>query len=264
MHGREGPGRESRVLSVKLGGSVITDKEKPFTLRLGLVEQVAGALAEAAEATGSRYMIVLGGGSYGHVAAHELRRGSAPVPEALSAITAAMLELAQAVADVLSMKGLRPVLYPPHAFCQPRGLRPGCAWRHVLEAFHAGATPVLYGDAYPCSSGWCIVSGDELAVEAACAIGASHVLYVSDVDGIYGVGGKLLERVTLNDVARLASLSSRQSGYDVTGGLARKIEALRENWCSTLRGVWVVNGLFPERVKALIMGERVPATLVLP
>jgi len=260
----QGPGGQGRVLSVKLGGSVVTDKERPFTLRLGLLGRIAAALAAVAKETGTRYVVTLGGGSFGHVAAHEAQEAGASPAEALSVVTSVMAELAQAVADVLAMHGMRPVVYPPHAFCKPLGLRPSCSWSPVSEALRLGATPLLYGDAYPCGDGWCIVSGDELAVEAACALGASHVIYVSDVDGIYGPSGELLREVKLEEVARLATVAGRERGYDVTGGLARKIRAIRENWCAGLHGVWVVNGLRPERIRSLVAGRPTVATLVLP
>jgi isopentenyl phosphate kinase len=264
MPGGQGPGRPGRVLALKIGGSVATDKERPFSVRLRALEHIAAQLAEAAQRQGLRYGVVLGGGSFGHVVAHEMRSRCAAPAEALSATTMAMVELAQAVADVLAMHGLRPVVYPPHAFCSPRGLRPNCRWEHVATALGLGATPLLYGDAYPCGGDWCIVSGDELAVEMACSLGASHLVYLTDVDGVYGPDGRLLERVRVAELEDQAG--SRRTGYDVTGGLARKIMALRENWCSSLRGVWVVNGLSSDDrlLRLLATGETSPATLVTP
>ena len=262
MPGGQRDGRQGGVLPIKLGGSVITDKERPFSLRLAVVERVAWELARAAQEQGLSYVIVLGGGSYGHAAAKMVREAGAPAPEALSIVTGAMAELALAAADVFSMAGLRPVLYPPHAFCRPRGLRPGCDWGLVVEALEAGVTPVTYGDAYPCGEGWCIVSGDELLVEAACAVGASRAVYVSDVDGIYGPDGRVLGEASLQELRGLAAAAGRRGGYDVTGGLARKIAALAENRCPGLASVWVVNGMREGRLYRLLSRWDAEATLV--
>ena len=266
MHGGKEPGRQGGVLAVKIGGSVATVKEKPFTLRLRALERIAWQLARAQRSHGTRYGVVLGGGSFGHVVAHELQEGGAPASEALSAVTAAMEELARVVADVLMLNGLRPIVYPPHGMCRPRGLKPNCMWDVVVDAFRLGATPLLYGDAYPCGDGWCIVSGDELVVEMACRLGASHVIYLTDVDGVYDHEGRLVRRIRVGDLARLAAPRGRRTGYDVTGGLARKVEAMVANWCPELRGVWVLNGLAgDERLYQLLQGDTsVPATLVEP
>ncbi|MEM2795196.1 MAG: hypothetical protein QXY49_05015, partial [Thermofilaceae archaeon] len=57
-------GRE--LVIVKLGGSLITDKEKPFTLRKDALEEASIKLAEIAKSI--KLLIVHGGGSYGHYA----------------------------------------------------------------------------------------------------------------------------------------------------------------------------------------------------
>ena len=258
--GHGGPGG---VYVVKIGGSVATRKDEPFSIRLPVLRSIARQLRAAVDA-GVRVGVVLGGGSYGHVVAHAYRGSEAPASEALSAVTASMLELALAVSDVLAGEGLRPVVYPPHAFCSPRGLRPGCSWRQVVEALELGAVPLVYGDAYPCGGDWCIVSGDELAVEMACSVGAEYVVYLSDVDGVIGSDGSVIPVLRLSDAALEAAPVERR-GYDVTGGMLRKIEAVRENRCPGLRGVWVLNGLArDDRLLRLLRGERVVSTLIIP
>jgi len=249
---------------VKIGGSVATRKDEPFSVRVDVLRRLARQLRAAAEEEGAGIGIVLGGGSFGHVVAHAYRGSGAPASEALSAVTSSMLELALAVADVLTGEGLRPVVYPPHAFCSPRGLRPGCEWRQAAEALRLGAVPLVYGDAYPCGDDWCIVSGDELAVEMACSLGAEYVVYLSDVDGVIGSDGTVIPVLRLGDAALEAAPLERR-GYDVTGGMLRKIEAVRENSCPGLRGVWVINGLAgDDRLLRLLRGERVVSTLIIP
>ncbi len=249
-----GPGG---VYVVKLGGSVLTDKRRPFSLRLGVVERLA---AELAAARGRLAGLVLGGGSFGHYTARVALEEAGGPGEVLGLVSAAMMELALAVVDVLHSKGLYTLVLPPHAFCRPRGLRPGCDWAAARAARNVGAVPLTYGDAYPCSRGACIVSGDELLLEMACALGASEAVYVTDVDGLI-VGGRLVEEVGVDELAALAA-GGRSEGYDVTGGFARKLEALRQNLCPGLRSVWIVNGLKPGRLQRLLEGDRVTATRV--
>ena len=261
MRGRGGSGGQGELYAVKLGGSILTDKRRPFSLRLGVVERLADELSGAADRVVG---LVLGGGSYGHYVAHEALSLSAQPREAISMITMSMLELAMAVSDVLQSRGLWPVLYPPHSFCKPSGVRPGCSWELAAPLLDAGALPVTYGDAVPCSGGGaCIVSGDELLLEMACSLGAGTAVYVTDVDGLMH-GGRVLGEVTLDELETLAAASGgRREGYDVTGGLARKLLVLRENRCPGLRSVWIINGLRPGRLERLLATGSAPGTRIL-
>ncbi len=262
MPARQGSRGTSRVHVVKIGGSVATNKERPFSLRIRVLRSIMEQLA-AAEEQGARFALVIGGGSFGHPVASIYRATQAPVAEAYSTITSVMLELALAVAELAREAGLRPVIHPPHSFCRPSGLKPNCSWSIVARDLEAGATPLAYGDVYLTPQGWEIVSGDELSVEMACSLRARSLIYVTDVDGILGPDGRVIERLSLGDAAtEVAQLGTR--GADVTGGALRKIWALRENMCPDLNEIWVVNGLAEGRLFRLLRGEPVVATLITP
>jgi len=248
------PRRQSSVFVVKLGGSIITYKDKAFTPRLSALERIASELASIYEE--SSLGIVLGGGSYGHYAALQQRENETNAANALYMVSSLMLELSQLVVDVLALHGIPALIYPPHALCSPKGLRPNCYWEQARNAISIGAVPVTYGDIYPCSSdkGWCIVSGDELAMEMACSLGARKVVYASDVDGILDDRGNVVKEISLSELYGSRILASESSHVDVTGGLRRKLDSIRENWCSGLQEVWIVNGLREGRIIGAIKG----------
>ena len=264
MHAREGAGGPGGVYIVKLGGSVVSDKTRPFSLRLALLHQLAEALAESLEAGAAVRGIVLGGGSYGHYTAKTCMDAGCGAGEAFPLVTGAMLELAAAVADVLHGHGVPVAVYPPHSMCSPSGLRPGCRWEPVMEAVEAGVVPLTYGDAYVSGGRWLILSGDELSLEMACNLGASHVAYLTDVDGVI-LGGRVAREIRVGELDSLqGEVGERRSGHDVTGGLARKLQAIRENLCPSLQGIWVVNGLHPERLRQLLVAGTTIGTLIVP
>ncbi|KSW11414.1 hypothetical protein CF15_00715 [Pyrodictium occultum] len=239
---------------------MLTDK-KSFRLNYRVVDRVAEEVARALD-EGTRLGIVLGGGSYGHITAHNAQNLGAPAAEALSLVAMYMLELAMGVADILSSKGVNPLIYPPHSFCSPEGLVPRCNWAGIERDMAVGITPIVYGDVYACSGGWCIVSGDELAVEMACRLGSPQLIYVTDVDGILDPGGRLVEEARLEE---LEGLTLREPGdkVDVTGGLRRKIKAVKANRCPGLHEVLVVNGLRPGRIYSALTGRGVGTRIIL-
>src|SRR6056297_821740 len=62
---------ERDLVVLKLGGSVITDKDSPETVDDGSLHSVLDAVASALETDDPRLVVVHGGGSFGHVHAAE-------------------------------------------------------------------------------------------------------------------------------------------------------------------------------------------------
>jgi len=251
---------------IKLGGSAITDKSKPYTVRLSILHGIAAEMAEAIARGAEVKGVVVGGGSFGHYVATAYSEEKSPAGEALSSITASMTELALAVHDVLQSHGINTIIYPPHAFCRPRDLKPNCAWHMVSASIELNAIPLVYGDAYPCRGQWCIVSGDELSLEMACSLGAEYVAYLSDVDGILDPRGNLVTSIELGKLGSLKGDSIEGGkGYDVTGGINRKLRVIQANWCSRLKGIWIINGTrLDGRLVRLLVEHRARGTLIAP
>ncbi len=243
---REG-GRGARrdLLVVKIGGSVATYRDKSFAPRLQVLERLAAVFNNALR-NGYRLLLVIGGGSYGHVAVEASREAGAGPGETISVVSNAMYELALTVSDILVSRGVYTYIFPPHAFCEPEGVKPNCEWRLVEKALSEGLTPLLFGDIYPSERGYGIVSGDDLVVEAACRLGATKAVFLTNVDGVYS---SIDERrvIEVLDKDALASMLSGDAGLgagewpDVTGGMRRKLESILVNGCPNLRIV-VTNG----------------------
>lgn len=255
MQTRSGVGRYPGVRVIKIGGSVITDK-RTFKLNYAIANRIAGEIA-AAVSNGIKVGIVLGGGSYGHVAASSARMLDAPPADALTLVTMYMFELALAMADILASKGVKPVVYPPHSFCDPDGLVPRCNWNSVLRDMKVGVAPLVYGDVYACGESWCIVSGDELAIEMACSLGSPLVVYVTDVDGVIDADGKVIDEIHVDELGESSIVEQQKTGskIDVTGGIKRKLDAIKANRCPTLREILVTNGLREGNTYAALMGH---------
>lgn len=246
------------LVVLKLGGSIVTFKDKPLALRLTLIDRYSRLLARA-WSRGYRVVLVLGGGSYGHYYVSLYRR-DAPA-KLVSRTSRIMLRLALAVQEMLEAVGLNPVVYPPHSFCKPSGLKPGCSWGLVAGSLEEGLLPIVYGDVYPAEGSYGIVSGDELAAEASCSLGAERLVYATSVDGVF-VGEKLVERIEgFEGLRTILGYAAGGSGIDVTGGMARKLNALLEAGCRGLT-VYIVNGFVPERVEEALKGGSPKGTVV--
>jgi isopentenyl phosphate kinase len=97
----------------------------------------------------------------------------------------------------------------------------------VRTLLSEGFVPVLHGDLVAhAGEGATVLSGDELVVELAPAVGADRVGVCSTVPGVLDEVGEVVERIeAFEDVA--AALGGSDA-TDVSGGMAAKVHALLE------------------------------------
>ncbi|MEM0479468.1 MAG: isopentenyl phosphate kinase [Pyrobaculum sp.] len=202
------------MIIVKLGGSAITDKSKPYTYIRGRVVKIASALRKHAA------VYIHGAGSFGHPQVKAF--GLTPI--GISYIKAALRRLTAYVVEELIEAGVSAMPIEPSEVFWGRALaRPEV----VLHAVRYGLSPVLHGDVVPYEDGYVVVSGDEVAIELTKVLKPQAVVFLMDVDGVYtkppgAPGAEKLREIPPGFILDGAS------GVDVTGGLRKKIEAAFE------------------------------------
>ncbi len=210
---------------LKLGGSVITEKDRPETVDSAMLERAAESVAILP----GRTVIVHGGGSFGHhhASAHGVSSTEATRDDAgIRAIHGAMKRLNGTVIDALADTGVRAV--PVHPFSGARRRSDGTlelGTAPVATMLDEGFVPVLHGDTVVHeAAGATIVSGDELVVALATALDADRVGVCSSVPGVYDAAGNVIDRIESFDDIRDAVGASDTT--DVTGGMAGKVHEL--------------------------------------
>lgn len=244
---------------LKLGGSVVTDKERPETLDGPALERSADAVASAL-AGGSLedgLVIVHGGGSFGHHHASEhgvtTTEGTDEI-EPVTDIHSAMETLNRFVLSRLHEQDVPAV--PVHPFST--AYRDEAGTLHLptgqIEAMlEAGFVPVLYGDIIATTgAGATIVSGDELVTDLARALGADRVGLCSTVPGVLDDDGAVIDRITSFEA--VDAILGESESTDVTGGMAGKVRTLLE-----LEAPASIFGL--ESIDAFLTGESVGTSI---
>lgn len=214
---------------LKLGGSVITDKEKPLTIDAESVENTCEEIARAYREGVSRLVIVHGGGSYGHYIVKKILEGRGYIDEeGFSDITWWMGELNREIVARLRARGLPAVSIATHSafYEEAEGV-----FRYLLEPIShmvgRGLIPVLYGDAVVSRArGYVVLSGDKISWMLASSMGSRKVLFATNVDGIFDrdpsqPGASLLKEFRVS--RDMAALEGSRARYDVTGGMRAKI-----------------------------------------
>ena len=219
------------LVVLKLGGSVITDKDRAETVDEAALEHAATAIAASREAVDSPdgLVIVHGGGSFGHVHASEYGVSTTDGthdPEAVAAIHGAMKRLADAVLERLRDRGVPAV--PVHPFSVAHRNAAGELTLPVeqLETMlEEGFVPVLHGDLVAHErEGATVVSGDELVADLATSLGADRIGLCSTVPGVLDDEGRVIARIA--SFADVEAVLGGSDATDVTGGMAAKVRAL--------------------------------------
>ncbi|KOX94307.1 acetylglutamate kinase [Haloarcula rubripromontorii] len=240
---------------LKLGGSVITDKDEPETVDRAALSAAVSAVAESP--VGDDIVVVHGGGSFGHHHAAEhgvsTTAGTHDV-DGVRAIHGAMCRLNAAVVDALADAGVPAV--PVHPFSAATRDADGdlsLPTRQVETLLDEGFVPVLHGDLVAhAGAGATVLSGDELVVELAPAVDADRVGVCSTVSGVLDDDGTVIDRIETFEA--VAAALGESEATDVSGGMAGKVRALL-----SLSAPALVFG--PDALPAFLAGES-PGTTI--
>ncbi len=239
----------TKPIVVKLGGSCITNKRRPFSLRRGTLRRLCGELKFSPDPV----VVVHGGGSFGHPIARkhlqDLKRG-------FYAIHQAMLELNSHVVSSLSAAGFKPFSIPPSLFLQVRGGEVVKTDVKVMKwLLGNGILPVTFGDVVPNGKDAIILSGDRIASQLSLRLHARRAIFCLDVDGLYiREDGeiRLASEFSPKDVEKLVEMGG---GTDVTGGIKTKVMEIMKIARAGIE-VHVINGLKKGRLMWALRGER--------
>lgn len=214
---------------VKLGGSLITDKQVEQSFRADIAQRVAGEIAAGLAAAPQPMIVGHGSGSFGHFAAHkhgtidgvstaEQWRGFAEV-----ALVAA--DLNTRMARALWDAGVPIWRFQPSASLLADDGVPQSMALHAIEvAIAHGLVPLVYGDvALDNVRGGTIVSTESLFTYLAGALPVTRIVLVGEVAGVLDDARTVIRRITPSTFAGAKSAIGGSRGTDVTGGMLTKV-----------------------------------------
>ncbi len=251
---------EAKPIILKLGGSIVTNKAKPYTFLDNIVKRIA---CEIYKAKPEGLVIVHGGGSFGHPIAKKFNLVSGfsrhNQLEGFVKTRQAMVSLNKLIMDELTDAGLKAASIQPSAFIVTRNRRIVTFNIAVIQRMlNLGLIPVLYGDAVIDSvKGFTILSGDQIVTKLALMLKCKRIILACDVDGVYTDDpktepkAKLIRKLTLTDLKEKVKTNRASEISDVTGLMKGKLEELSSILGRDVKIV-IVNGLKQERIyKAL-------------
>ncbi|MFB6183016.1 MAG: isopentenyl phosphate kinase [Haloarculaceae archaeon] len=214
---------------LKLGGSVITEKDALETIDERALAAAADAVADAIADGLDDLVVVHGAGSFGHP--HAARHGASStdgIRDAAGAVEIhdAMYRLDVAVLERLHDRGVDALPIRPLSVAhRDAGGRVHCPTGAVAAMLAEGFVPVLHGDVVVHEGrGVTILSGDDLVATLADRLGADRVGLCSTVPGVLDANGAVVPEI--ERFADVADALGGSDATDVTGGMAAKVRTL--------------------------------------
>jgi len=255
---------------LKLGGSVITNKEKPLTPNLPAIERLT---SEISRANVSPLVLVHGGGSFGHPLAKQYAIGEGYRDQSqiigFSKTRQAMTTLNKLVVDSLIQHNIpAATVQPSSCVITKQGRIQSMEEKPIRKLLEMGFVPVLYGDAVLDSDkGFAILSGDQLVSSLATRLEAERIIIGIDVDGLYTSDPKpdskarLIQHITPQELRKIQHKIGEARVTDVTGGMLGKVLELMP---AVEKGIQVilVNAAKSSNVYKALKGERVVGTVI--
>jgi len=249
------------LVILKLGGSVITEKSKPFTANYHNLNRLVKEISNAYKSSSFSLVLIHGAGSFGHtlVAKYMIDTGIKSKEQVFGfAETQKVMEdLNNIVVDALQNEKLSAIP------CQPSShavMKSGKLQYMSLDAIKGflgiDLIPVLYGvPAYDEDQGCSILSGDEIAPYIAKKLEAKRVIYGVDIDGVLDNNKKLIKEITPEKIKEIKGYVKGSKATDVTGGMLGKLEKILM-FAGTGIEVEIVNATKPGIIERSLKGEK--------
>jgi isopentenyl phosphate kinase len=243
-----------KLALVKLGGSVVTFKDRPLAANAGAIDGISGALAQL----DMPVIVIHGGGSFGHhwSVQYDMHTKPAPYdPHGVAVVHESMVALNQTIVNSLIKAGANPYAIAPAMFTTGHKAI-AAKIRQLHEMTKSNVIPVTFGDVVHMEGRkYSILSGDVLMTIVSKVLKPSRVIFATNVDGIYrDMATKEIVKELKPGKGNNSVAFSKVAGADVTGGMQRKV---REAFKIASMGmdVVLVNGLYPERIAQAAQGN---------
>lgn len=259
------------IVLVKIGGSLITDKNKPYSLNERALDFICDEIKKGV-ASGKALIVGHGAGSFAHIPAKKYKthlgingpqslRGIAEVADVAA-------RLNRIVVERLLSRGINAVSVSPLSMmvAQNHTLKSLCS-DSVEELLRLGLLPVLYGDQILDTKAGCTVFSTEkvlgyLALHLKKAgYRIERIIHCGLTNGVYDENGQTIRIINGKNIERYRTVLGGSGGVDVTGGMAHKVE---ETLSLARRGVpgLIIDGIENGSLSEAVAGRQVLGTRV--
>lgn len=261
-----------KAVYLKLGGSLITDKQNVRSPRMEIILRAAGEIRSALDEIPDLHLIVgHGSGSYGHFSAYKYgTRDGVHTPQDWQGFLQVWKdanELNSLVMDALHQQDVPAVRFAPSSFIISENRSPvHCLYEPISEALSHGLVPVVFGDViFDLSTGGTIYSTEEVFAVLAQQIPPRRMLIAGIETGVfadYPSREQLINEITPENHPNIDQDWLTADTIDVTGGMLSKVKLMLEmveKYDHLM--VEIFSGLDAGNIKTALLGDT-PGTTI--
>lgn len=261
-----------KLTIIKLGGSLITDKNRPLVAREAVIKRLAEEINSASKNYKGKLIIGHGSGSFGHASALKYQTQKGIVNrnsiKGVSEVADVASQLTKIVVRESRRAGLTAVAFAPGSFIVSNGQRPQKFFLEpIREALKHEIIPLVYGDVvFDRKQGFCIFSTEKVISVLVSALHKNYkieqIIYCGITDGVYNEAGDTIAKINPKTFFSVKKAISGSKATDVTGGMIHKVkESL--NLAKTYRTeVLIMNGSKAGNLKKAILGKKILLTKI--
>jgi isopentenyl phosphate kinase len=266
------PTTDGDLIFLKLGGSLITDKQSPRTARVEIIERISREIAQVMEENpGLRMLLGHGSGSYGHYSGkkHGTREGVSTLDgwKGFAEVWHDAATLNRLVMNGLRKANLPTVGFPPSSSISSSD-RNITSWdlTPIKTALEKDLLPVVYGDVvFDTRIGGTILSTEDLFLHLAREFKPQRILLAGLDQGVwedYPECTNLVKIITPDNYPALLPKINASKAPDVTGGMKDKVGQMLglSSQIPDLK-IFIFSGKDPGNIKRVLDGNNVGTTL---
>ena len=259
------------IILVKIGGSLITDKTKAFSLKKEVLDCICREIKKAGE-TDKQLIIGHGAGSFAHfpAAKYQTHKGiiNQESYQGIAIVADVACQLNRIVVKKLIDNGVNAVSLSPLAIMTAKNhqLKTICS-ESLEEALRLNLLPVVYGDVVLDTQVGCTVFSAEKVLGY---IGLElkrkgykieKIIHCGQTNGVYDVHGKTIPLISNKNFSQFEQTIGGSGGVDVTGGMIHKVKETLNLAKEGIPGL-IIDGIEKCSLSKAISGEKVEGTEV--
>lgn len=260
-----------KLILIKLGGSLITDKSKPYTAKPKIIRRLAKEVKFCWD-KGFRFLISHGSGSFGHTSAAKYKTANGIRNKkdvyGLAVVQQDAIMINRIVNKVFLEENLPVLSFVPSSFTLADNKNLSNIFvGPIIQTLAIDTLPLVFGDVILDKKlGCCIFSGEKtldnlIKPLAKAGFKVEKIIQCGTTDGVYDEKGRIIPVITKSSFAKLKQAIGLSESTDVTGGMFHKVRESLEVAKWGIKSL-IINGKTPGNLKKAIFGKRVKGTLI--
>lgn len=259
------------IILIKIGGSLITDKSKPYTLKEKALHIICEEIKKA-QSLNKQLIIGHGGGSFAHVPAKKYQTQEGLKNEGslrgVAEVANAAAKLNRIVINKMLEVGINALSVSPLSIMVADNKELKDIFSESIEQLlDKNLLPVLYGDQVMDKKTGCTIFSTEKVLGYVAmhlkekGYQIERIIHCGKTNGVYDVDGNTVEMINSENFNNYKESLDGSSGVDVTGGMIHKVEETLKLAQKGIPGL-IIDGIEHGSLSSAIKGEPVIGTKI--